>query len=77
MPRGKKFTAEQIIGKLRAAEVALAAGSSAARTPHARCRCTDLGPWIRSPNGQATGRMRGASHRLAIVTAAARMPTVP
>jgi len=31
MPRGKKFTAEQIIGKLREAEVGLAQGKSPAK----------------------------------------------
>ena len=33
MPRGKKFTAEQIIGKLREAEVGLAQGKTVPRWP--------------------------------------------
>jgi len=37
MPRGKKFTAEQIIGKLREAEVELARGKTAPEVVRKRC----------------------------------------
>ena len=44
MPRGKKFTAEQIIGKLREAEVALAQGEGTAGVSAAGRNATDLLP---------------------------------
>jgi hypothetical protein len=41
MPRGKKFTAEQIIGKLREAEVGLAQGKTVPEAASAACRPTN------------------------------------